>query len=95
MPTAIRTFALAAASAAVAFGQVDAGTITGTVRDTTGAVIAGATVIVESGGTGLRIETSTGAQGIYVSPPLRPGEFTVGSQVGRLPSRQPSACSSK
>ncbi|MDE0627956.1 MAG: carboxypeptidase-like regulatory domain-containing protein [Bryobacterales bacterium] len=77
MRTAIRTCILAVAGATALFGQVDAGTIAGTVRDSTGAVIAGATVIVESVGTGLRIETSTGAQGIYVSPPLRPGEFTV------------------
>ncbi len=72
-----RAAALAAACAAAAFAQVDAGTVTGTVRDGTGAVIPGAGVIVESVGTGLRIETSSGAQGIYVSPPLRPGAFTV------------------
>ena len=73
----LRITTLAAICAAVAFAQVDAGTVTGTVRDASGAVIPGATVIVESVGTGLRVEVGTGAQGIYVSPPLRPGEFTV------------------
>ena len=73
----LRISTLAAVFAAVVFAQVDAGTVTGTVRDASGAVIPGATVIVESVGTGLRIEVGTGAQGIYVSPPLRPGEFTV------------------
>ncbi len=77
MRRGIQVAVLTALSAATAFGQVDAGTITGTVHDSTGAVIAGATVIIESAGTGQRIETGTGAQGIYVSPPLRPGEFTV------------------
>ena len=77
MQVAFRVVALGALCVSVCFGQVDAGTVTGTVRDSTGAVIAGATVIVESVGTGLLIETGTGAQGIYVSPPLRPGEFTV------------------
>ncbi len=77
MPVAFRITILGAICAAMAFGQVDAGTVTGTVRDSTGAVIAGATVVIESVGTGLRIESGTGAQGIYVSPPLRPGEFTV------------------
>ena len=77
MQLAFRVVALGALCVTVCFGQVDAGTVTGTVRDSTGAVIPGATVIVESVGTGLLIETGTGAQGIYVSPPLRPGEFTV------------------
>ena len=77
MRAELRIAALGALCAASAFGQVDAGTVAGTVRDSTGAVIAGATVIIESVGTGLRIETGSGAQGIYVSPPLRPGEFTV------------------
>lgn len=72
-----RVAMLGALCAPVCFGQVDAGTVTGTVHDSTGAVIPGATVIIESVGTGLMIETGTGAQGIYVSPPMRPGEFTV------------------
>ena len=73
----VRICALVALGAAAAFAQVDAGTITGTVRDASGAVIPAATVIVESVETGARFEVATGAQGIYVSPPLRPGEFTV------------------
>ncbi len=72
-----RVAMLGALCAPLCFGQVDAGTVTGTVHDSTGAVIPGATVIIESVGTGLMIETGTGAQGIYVSPPMRPGEFTV------------------
>ena len=70
-------FTLALLAASAIFGQVDAGTVTGTVRDASGAVIPATPVIIQSVGTGLRIEVQTGAQGIYVSPPLRPGEFTV------------------
>ena len=47
-------------SAALAFGQVDAGTITGTVRDASGAVIPAANITVESVGTGLKFEITTG-----------------------------------
>ena len=68
-------------SAVLAFGQVDAGTITGTVHDGSGAVIPGANITVESVGTGLKFEITTGAQGIYVSPPLRPQEYTVEVRV--------------
>lgn len=79
MRRVLGTCILAGASVAVAIGQVDAGTIAGTVRDTTGAVIAGAAVIVENVGTGLRIETSTGAQGIYVrcTPPPAPATANI------------------
>ena len=72
---------LSAFSAVLAFGQVDAGTITGTVRDASGAVIPGANVTVESVGTGLKFEITAGAQGIYVSPPLRPQDYTVEVRV--------------
>ena len=68
-------------STVLAFGQVDAGTITGTVRDASGAVIPAANVTVESLGTGLKFEITTGAQGIYVSPPLRPQDYTVEVRV--------------
>ena len=59
------------------WAQVDAGTITGTVHDATGAVIPGASITIVNEGTGQQIATESGAQGIYVSPPLRPGAYRV------------------
>ncbi len=56
---------------------VETGIITGVVKDNTGAVIPGAHVTVRNTGTGLTTLTSTDAQGIYVSPPLHPGDYTV------------------
>jgi outer membrane receptor protein involved in Fe transport len=56
---------------------VETGTITGLVRDNTGAVVDKAHVTVRSAGTGLTTNTATDSQGIYVSPPLAPGEYTV------------------
>jgi hypothetical protein len=56
---------------------VETGIITGVVKDNTGAVIPSAHVTVRNTGTGLATITSTDAQGIYVSPPLHPGDYTV------------------
>ncbi len=56
---------------------VETGVITGVVKDNTGAVIPGAHVAVRNTGTGLTTLTSTDAQGIYVTPPLHPGDYTV------------------
>jgi outer membrane receptor protein involved in Fe transport len=57
--------------------QIDTGTIAGTLRDPSGAVIAGGDVIFRSESTGLEIRTTSNELGQYVSPPLRPGPFTV------------------
>ena len=69
-------FVLVAASALQA-QIVETGVITGVVKDNTGAVIPGAHVAVRNTGTGLTTLTSTDAQGIYVTPPLHPGDYTV------------------
>ena len=61
----------------VAFAQVDAGTILGTVRDNTGAVIAGATVTVENEGTSFTQTTKSSSSGEYVFTPLRIGKYSV------------------
>jgi len=56
---------------------VETGIITGVVRDNSGAVIQNAAVTVRNSQTGLSSKLSTDAQGIYVSPPLHPGDYTV------------------
>jgi hypothetical protein len=65
---------------AVALGAqiVETGTITGVVRDNSGAVIAKAQVNIRNAATGLTNSTVTDSNGIYVSPPLDPGDYTVG-----------------
>jgi hypothetical protein len=60
-----------------ALGQVDTGIIAGTVRDASGGVVPNAKVSIENQGTGQVVEIATNTRGIYVSPPLRPGEYTV------------------
>jgi hypothetical protein len=60
-----------------AWAQLDTGTITGTVRDSSGAILPNAHVTLRNVGTGQAVELRSNEQGIYVSPPLRPGAYTV------------------
>jgi len=57
--------------------QIDRTEIDGTVRDVSGAVIEGASVLVTQGDTGLRRELSTNRDGIYTVPSLSPGKYTL------------------
>lgn len=73
---------LAAATLCVAvsfcsFAQSDVGTITGFVRDPTGAVIPNAKVTVTSEATREQRVVNTDAQGHYTVPNLRPGLYTM------------------
>jgi hypothetical protein len=63
--------------AAVAFAQAPTGEITGTVTDASGAVVAGASVIILNPGTNLRRSISTNTSGIFSAPALPPGTYSV------------------
>ncbi|MFY9647811.1 MAG: TonB-dependent receptor [Terriglobales bacterium] len=56
---------------------VETGNITGVVRDNSGAVIAKALVTIRNKATGLANHTVTDSEGLYVSPPLDPGDYSV------------------
>jgi hypothetical protein len=60
-----------------ALAQVDTGTILGTVKDPSGAVVPGAAVTLINQGTGLRLATKTDSSGAYVFTPIRIGTYTV------------------
>jgi hypothetical protein len=60
-----------------AFAQVDTGTISGLVRDASGAPVPKARVVMRQEVTGITQEVATNDSGIYVSPPLRPGVYVV------------------
>jgi outer membrane receptor protein involved in Fe transport len=62
--------------AAVAFAQSD-GTIFGTVKDVTGAVVADATVTVLNPAKGITRKTTTNADGAFVYPQVPPGTYTI------------------
>jgi iron complex outermembrane receptor protein len=57
--------------------QSGAGTITGIVRDSSGATIAGATVRVVNENTGVSVETVTDGQGAYRAAALVPGGYRL------------------
>jgi outer membrane receptor protein involved in Fe transport len=52
-------------------------TINGTVRDSSGAVVSGATVLLHSKGTNLDRSITTNSAGIYVIPQIQPGDYSV------------------
>jgi hypothetical protein len=56
---------------------VETGIITGVVKDNSGAVIPNAQVVVRNTETGLTTSSASNGQGLYVSPPLKPGNYTV------------------
>ena len=58
-----------------AFAQVEKGTITGLVKDTSGAVVVKAQVTLRNTASGLTAITSTDGQGLFVSPPARSGQL--------------------
>src|SRR5690242_13927218 len=57
--------------------QLNVGSITGTVQDTSGAVIPGAQVVAKSQATGLTQTGVVNAEGQYVIPLLPQGPYTV------------------
>ncbi|MGH9374521.1 MAG: carboxypeptidase regulatory-like domain-containing protein [Vicinamibacterales bacterium] len=80
-----RGFMLAAllGMAATSWAQTATGQITGTVRDSTGAVMTGVEVVVTNQETGLTRETQTGGNGDFVVPLLPVGLYIVsGEQSG-------------
>jgi hypothetical protein len=67
--------------AAQLHGQAGSATITGTVTDSTGALILGVSITVENSETGLSRATETNQVGIYNLPGLRPGSYTIRAET--------------
>src|SRR3984893_7512627 len=59
------------------FAQVNTGTLTGTVRDTTGAVVPDAMVTVRNTATGTTRVVQTASDGVYTVPGLAPSLYDV------------------
>src|SRR5258708_21404872 len=57
--------------------QVDTGSILGTVTDSSGAAVSGATVTLTNEGTNAALTTTTGPDGSYKFTPLRIGSYKV------------------
>src|SRR5256885_4246544 len=64
-------------NAASTFGQSSTGTIVGTIRDSSGAVLPGVTVTIRNEGTNATRDVVTGASGDYSAPLLPPGNYEL------------------
>lgn len=60
-----------------AFAQTSRGTVTGTISDTTGAVISGANVSLTNTQTGIDRSTTTNGEGVYRFDAVDPGDYSL------------------
>ena len=81
---------LAALWAGTAQAQVDTGTILGTIRDHSGAVVPGATVSVREATTNALTTLVTDAAGNYVATPLRIGTYTISVELAGFKTDSPA-----
>jgi hypothetical protein len=64
-----------------AFGQVDTGSISGAIKDTSGASIAGAKVTLTNEGTGISRSTISSSQGEYTFAPVKIGQYSLSAEM--------------
>ena len=74
---ALIAMVLGMSSTILAQATISTGSIQGTVSDPSGAIIAGAKVVIVSQETGQVVQTTTTSAGLYVSGSLTPGHYTV------------------
>jgi len=68
------------AGATALHAQVGGGTFTGEVRDTSGAVVPAANISITSVATGVVTTYKTSNEGVYFSPALIPGNYTISAE---------------
>ena len=59
------------------FGQVTGATLSGTITDTSGAIVPGAQVVIENRSTDVTRKSVTDKDGLYIAPNLLPGSYEV------------------
>ena len=75
--SALSAVAAVCLAATAAFAQVDTGSILGTVKDTSGAVLSGAKVTLVHEGEALSLSAVTRSDGTYIFTPIKIGEYSV------------------
>ncbi len=63
------------------YAQADTGSIQGTIKDQTGAVIPNVKVTLTNEGTGLAISMNSGADGTYIFTPVKIGVYSVSAEA--------------
>ena len=61
--------------------QVDMGSISGTIRDQSGAAIPNAKVVLTNEGTNITVATTTGSEGQYTFSPVKVGRYSVSASA--------------
>ena len=77
LPTLLAIAVFTTFGAGLLHAQVDTGSITGTVTDSTGAVVGGAKVTLVNEGTGVTLSSNSGSDGNYVFSPVRIGSYKL------------------
>lgn len=62
---------------AAASAQQETATVTGEVRDASGAVVPRATITITNVETNISIRSETNDQGVYIAPSLKPGQYSI------------------
>lgn len=90
MKSISRVLCCMAVFTAAVFAQGERGTITGTVTDTTGALVADAAVTLRNTGTNAQTRSQSNTAGIYVFPALNPGVYEVTCEKAGFRTRKVS-----
>ena len=73
------------------FAQVPTAELTGAITDPTGALVAGAKVVIANTATGVERVTETNSAGVYIAPALPPGTYSVRVTASGFRSAQNNA----
>lgn len=68
-------------SVVTTYGQVPTGSISGTVTDSSGALVANATVTITNKATGIARPVQANTEGLYSAPSLPPGDYEVKAEM--------------
>lgn len=78
--SALLTCSLLSCLATAALAQTS-GSLSGTIKDPSGASLAGVAVTVKNLGTGEHLNTTTNDRGAFVFPSLMPGEYSLTAEI--------------
>ncbi len=73
------------------YAQISNASINGTVRDSTGAVVPEAAILLRNTATGVETRTVTNDQGIYIILNILPGNYTLEASKARVQHQQARA----